>query len=154
MDTRDRSDRSSSHRSLTSPQQEKSPRAVRKLIGLTQLLLKILETSNVNADAKAISAAWRKFSSSPKNVFKNREENYNSHILTSTLNLRTAEGQEKPTPRAITERIHRIRSMSKSTGGDSAPSTPRKATASRPQTSEKGEVTGSKRKRGGLKAER
>ena len=55
------------------------------LTSLTQLLLKILETSQVNADVKAISAAW------PKN-------------------------HEKPTPRAITERLVKIRNGSKASG--------------------------------------
>ncbi|KAL2041777.1 hypothetical protein N7G274_005561 [Stereocaulon virgatum] len=49
------------------------------------LLLKILETSQVNADVKAIAAAW------PTN-------------------------HEKPTPRAITERLVKIRNGSKATG--------------------------------------
>ncbi|KAK3170003.1 hypothetical protein OEA41_009388 [Lepraria neglecta] len=52
------------------------------------LLLKILETSNVNADVKAISAAW------PDNF-------------------------EKPTPRAITERLVKIRGTAKSAGAAS-----------------------------------
>ncbi|KAL8718904.1 MAG: hypothetical protein Q9181_008134, partial [Wetmoreana brouardii] len=49
------------------------------------LLLKILETSNINADVKAISETW------------------------------TA-GDDKPTPRAIQERLFKIRSMSKGKG--------------------------------------
>lgn len=58
------------------------------LTSLTQLLLKILETSQVNADVKAISAAW-------------------------------PENHEKPTPRAITERLVKIRNGSKAAGAAS-----------------------------------
>ncbi|KAL8764488.1 MAG: hypothetical protein Q9203_005903 [Teloschistes exilis] len=50
-----------------------------------QLLLKILETSQINADVKAISENW-------------------------------ADGGEVPTPRAIQERLFKIRSLAKGRG--------------------------------------
>ncbi|KAL9015774.1 MAG: hypothetical protein Q9185_006854 [Variospora sp. 1 TL-2023] len=52
-----------------------------------QLLLKILETSNITVDVKTISTNWS-----------------------------TDPGEEAPTPRAIQERIHKIRAMTKGKG--------------------------------------
>ncbi|KAL8823926.1 MAG: hypothetical protein Q9170_008290, partial [Blastenia crenularia] len=52
------------------------------------LLLKILETSSISADVKAISESW-------------------------------PEGEEAPTPRAIQERLHKIRAMAKGKGNGS-----------------------------------
>ncbi|MCJ1426390.1 hypothetical protein MMC29_004293, partial [Sticta canariensis] len=94
-----------------------------------QLLLKILETSSVNVDVKAVAAAW------PQDL-------------------------EKPTPRAISERLVKIRGMAKSSGtaahfsvsrgnksNKSTPS-PRKAAARRPAAKKTGGVkkAGAKRK--------
>ncbi|KAI4121022.1 MAG: hypothetical protein LQ338_006609 [Usnochroma carphineum] len=89
------------------------------------LLLKILETSSISADVKAISETWR---------------------------------EDAPTPRAISERLVKIRSMSKAKGtgnfkigtigskSNGAKSTPVKRA---PRTPKKNSQTAGKRKRAG-----
>ncbi|MCJ1462305.1 hypothetical protein MMC07_000905 [Pseudocyphellaria aurata] len=88
------------------------------------LLLKILETSKVNVDSKAVAAAW------PQN-------------------------QEAPTPRAISERLFRLRALAKSSGTvtgasgrNSNPTTPRKVAARNPRAKRDGvKKSATKRKR-------
>ncbi|KAI4171210.1 MAG: hypothetical protein LQ343_004416 [Gyalolechia ehrenbergii] len=92
------------------------------------LLLKILETSSISADVKAISETW-------------------------------PAGEEAPTPRAIQERLHKIRAIAKGKGtgnfkmvgtvgskASSAKSSPAKATP-RSTPKKNGKVTPGKRKR-------
>ncbi|KAL9002839.1 MAG: hypothetical protein Q9188_004264 [Gyalolechia gomerana] len=98
------------------------------------LLLKILETSSISADVKAISETW-------------------------------PAGEEAPTPRAIQERLHKIRAIAKGKGtgnfkmvgtvgskASSAKSSPAKATP-RSTPKKNGKVTPGKRKRGTKEAD-
>ncbi|KAL8966193.1 MAG: hypothetical protein Q9197_006120 [Variospora fuerteventurae] len=101
-----------------------------------QLLLKILETSNITVDVKTISTNWS-----------------------------TDPGEEAPTPRAIQERIHKIRAMTKgkgtgsfkvtgTVGNQSSPSKVTKSRASPKKNMKKNNAakettTAEKRKRGG-----
>ncbi|KAL8644276.1 MAG: hypothetical protein Q9210_007334 [Variospora velana] len=95
-----------------------------------KLLLKILETSNITVDVKMISTNWS-----------------------------TDPGEEAPTPRAIQERIHKIRAMAKGKGTGSfkmtgtvgSQSSPSKVTKPRASPKKKNakETTAEKRKRGG-----
>ncbi|KAI4121716.1 MAG: hypothetical protein LQ341_007375 [Variospora aurantia] len=103
-----------------------------------QLLLKILETSNITVDVKTISTNWS-----------------------------TDPGEEAPTPRAIQERIHKIRAMTKgkgtgsfkvtgTVGNQSSPSKVTKPRASpkkmmKKNNNTKETTTAEKRKRGGGK---
>ncbi|KAL8716822.1 MAG: hypothetical protein Q9225_005884 [Loekoesia sp. 1 TL-2023] len=93
------------------------------------LLLKILETSSISADVKAISETW-------------------------------PAGEEAPTPRAIQERLHKIRAMAKGKGagnfkmvgtvGSKAGSAKSSPAKSAPRgTPKKNGKTAGKRKRGG-----
>ncbi|SLM39657.1 hypothetical protein LPUS_10246 [Lasallia pustulata] len=87
------------------------------------LLLKILETCDVNADAKKISAAWP--TDCPNGL---------------------------PTPRAITERLVRIRDSAKKTGAahsnTSSAQSKGKRAGGTPRKSRAGNGSGGKRKRG------
>lgn len=88
---------------------------------LSQLLLKILETSNVHCDVKAISEEWRKSalllhisSSQFKNENTKTTRNYLQILMMHDYSA-TDKG-EVPTPRAISERLVKIRSLAKANG--------------------------------------
>ncbi|KAL9628422.1 MAG: hypothetical protein Q9204_005895 [Flavoplaca sp. TL-2023a] len=86
-----------------------------------QLLLKILETSDVSPNVKAISEAWP-----------------------------AAEGEEAPTPRAIQEQLKKIRAMNKGTGslkivgarGAGAQTSSAKPSPAKPATPKKSNANG------------
>ena len=85
-----------------------------------QLLLKILETSSVHADTKAIAAAWRKshLSLDPTTTPASRPIVYVLHALALTIHPRTAKDRpDQPTARAITERLVKIRKDCKANSG-------------------------------------
>ncbi|EFR00827.1 hypothetical protein MGYG_03831 [Nannizzia gypsea CBS 118893] len=86
------------------------------------LLIKLLETHEISVDTKKISEAW------------------------------PAENEGRPTPRAITERIQKIRALAKANAaknGSSAPTTP----ASRKRGAGAGSKSSTKRSRPGAKME-
>lgn len=74
-----------------------------KLIHYLKLLLKILETSEVSLKCVEIAEKWRK----PPLI---------SPAGLDTNKTTAATGQERPTPRAISERIAKIRSTAKASG--------------------------------------
>lgn len=125
---------------------------------LHQLLLKILETSQISVDVKAISAAWRKHSFvSTRFLWSSLQIlrcflKFNKHsflgsfcppylnLVIFTYTYSIAKGQEAPTARAISERLVKIRALAKENGSKanfsvssgknpSAPTTPRKRVA-------------------------
>ncbi|KAL4763514.1 uncharacterized protein BDW70DRAFT_157928 [Aspergillus foveolatus] len=71
------------------------------------LLLKILETHDFRLDPKRVAEVWRK---SRRPFFISKSEFRPNQ---QTQHTATIENQDKPTPRAITERLARIRAMVK-----------------------------------------
>ncbi|KAL8879579.1 MAG: hypothetical protein Q9192_008203, partial [Flavoplaca navasiana] len=105
-----------------------------------QLLLKILETSDVSPNVKAISEAWQTNSTKTSQA--------------------AAEGEEAPTPRAIQEQLKKIRAMNKGTGSlkivgargagaqtSSAKSSPAKASTPKKNAAKGASSSPSKRKK-------
>ena len=138
--------------SAPSPREKSTPKTD-QLISY-QLLLKILETSDISPKPAEISEKWRK-SPPPFHIAPLKPPYQTNH--------HPAAGMERPTPRAISERIFKIRAMAKVSGttghfsvssAKSTPSTPRKnvtnggikkASAKKPTGLK---ATPSKRKRG------
>lgn len=74
-----------------------------------QLLTKILEVNpDIKVNAAAVAEAWRKLNDLQKL----------SLLLTSQLGTAANEGEAKPTPRAIAERLARIRQLIRGKHGD------------------------------------
>ncbi|OJJ43248.1 hypothetical protein ASPZODRAFT_146269 [Penicilliopsis zonata CBS 506.65] len=71
------------------------------------LLLKILETHNLSVDTKRVAAAWREY---PVVTV------ITVIILVKATDISAGSEEEKPTPRAISERLFRMRKEIKSSG--------------------------------------
>jgi hypothetical protein len=106
------------------------------------LFLKVLETNHVSVNYNAIAEAWRKHNT----IFTSATKKH----IQADLSLKAAEnGKDKPTPRAISERIFRLKQKAKQKGVSvSAPSTPSGGLATpRARGSARGGSSAAKRKK-------